>query len=74
MGQSHSGPDGCSLAAFKSNWDSMKENLMEAIRAFHRDGFLDHESRATYIALILKKKGAERFKDFRMVSLVLTKS
>lgn len=40
------------------------------IAYFHKRGFLDRGSNATFISLILKKEGVDRLFDFRLVSLI----
>lgn len=43
---------------------------MEGAKDFHQRCFLDLRSNATFVTLILEKKGAKKIAKFRLVSLV----
>ncbi|XP_062075994.1 uncharacterized protein LOC133780136 [Humulus lupulus] len=64
------GPDGFSLAVFHSNWDVIKDDLVEVFKKFHVDGSIPKGSNETYICLIPKKLNSCRVNDFRPISLV----
>jgi capsid portal protein len=65
-----SGPDGFSLAFFQDCWDMIKTNIMEVFQDFHTHSKFVKSLNATFIALIPKKPGALKIKDFRHISLV----
>lgn len=48
------GPNGFSVGFFKHNWDTIKEDVSEAILEFLKRGCLLREWNATFIMLIPK--------------------
>lgn len=64
------GPDGFSMAFFKCCWDVVKSDIMDTMRNFHEEAFLDQGSNATFISLIPKMEEACRISEFRPISLV----
>lgn len=64
------GLDGFTLAFYKVCWEVIKEDLMLVFQDLHEKCFLDKGSNASFIALILKREGADQLFDFRLISLV----
>lgn len=62
------GPDGFTAAIFKSNWDTIKVEFLQAIHVFFSKGRLLKQFNHAAIALIPKTKHAPRAKDFRPIS------
>uniref|UniRef100_A0A803QQM3 Reverse transcriptase domain-containing protein n=1 Tax=Cannabis sativa TaxID=3483 RepID=A0A803QQM3_CANSA len=64
------GPDGFSLAALQNNWETIKYDLMEVFRAFHREGRIEGSINDTFICLIPKRLNSCKVKDYRPISLI----
>jgi hypothetical protein len=65
------GPDGFSIAFFRSCWDIIKEDLMKTINAFSELSATNfHILNTANIVLLPKKDGAESITDFRPISLI----
>lgn len=64
------GPDGFSMAFFKACWDVVKRDIIDTVRSFHEESFLDKGSNVTFISLIPKTNHAKKIYDFRLISLV----
>ncbi|KAK1603340.1 hypothetical protein QYE76_018353 [Lolium multiflorum] len=65
------GPDGFTIAFFRSCWDISKDDLMSAINAFSElpaSNF--HVINTTNVVLLPKKDGAKSILDFRPISLI----
>lgn len=63
------GPNGFPMAFFQQFWDLLKEDAMAFMREFHSRGKLFKSIRAS-ITLIPNKRGVDRLKDFRPISLI----
>jgi hypothetical protein len=65
------GPDGFSIAFFRSCWDIIKDDLMLTINAFSELSASNfHIINTANIVLLPKKDGAEAVADFRPISLI----
>jgi hypothetical protein len=65
------GPDGYSIAFFRSCWDIIKDDLMKVINAFSELSASNfHIINKANIVLLPKKDGAESISDFRPISLI----
>lgn len=58
------GPDGFTIAFFQHCWEVVKVDVMAMFEQFHQTGEFERSLNATFIALILKKGGAEDIRDF----------
>ena len=63
------GPDGFTAAFFKSSWDIIGKDVIEAVRDFFISGKLLKEINHTAIALIPKVSSPSSVSDFRPISL-----
>ncbi|WMV22580.1 hypothetical protein MTR67_015965 [Solanum verrucosum] len=63
-------PDGFTMAFFIHCWDVVKVEVIAAIQNFHSQGYFEKNFNATFIALIPKKMGATKLKDFRPINLI----
>ncbi|WMV33006.1 hypothetical protein MTR67_026391 [Solanum verrucosum] len=70
VGDKALGPDGFTMAFFKQCWEEIKQEVVAAIQNFHDQGYFEKSFNATFIALIPKKFGASKLKDFRPISLI----
>ncbi|KAK3200434.1 hypothetical protein Dsin_023849 [Dipteronia sinensis] len=64
------GPDCLNFNFIKSNWEVIKEDVMDFFVEFHRDGSLIMELNTTFIALIPKIPKTVTMGDFRPINLV----
>jgi hypothetical protein len=65
------GPDGFMGTFFKSCWDIIKNDVMEAVKAFHDLRCMNLQLiNSGNIILLPKKEGAEAVGDFRPISLI----
>jgi hypothetical protein len=65
------GPDGFSIAFFRSYWDIIKEDLMSAIKAFSELSTSNfHIINTANVVLLPKKDGADAISDYRPISLI----
>lgn len=64
------GLDSFSMVFFKAYWEVVKSDVMDMVKNFHEESFLDKGSNATFISLIPKSGHAMRVSDFRPISLV----
>nr|XP_009804761.1 PREDICTED: uncharacterized protein LOC104249929 [Nicotiana sylvestris] len=64
------GPDGYIMGFFVKCWDVLKHDIIATFRNFHSHGIFETSFNATYIALISKKTGAKKLRDFRPISLI----
>ncbi|XP_074559236.1 uncharacterized protein LOC141815220 [Curcuma longa] len=67
--ESAAGPDGFSVAFYVSCWEIIKSDVYEAVLDFFRGNSLPRGMAATTIVLIPKIDGAQRWQDFRPISL-----
>ena len=65
-----SGPDGITFGFFKDFWDTLRDDVMQFLGEFHRNGRLTKGINGTFIALIPKVESPQRLNDFRPISLV----
>lgn len=63
-------PNGFPIAFFQFFWETIKQDVMQFMREFHKRGKLSKHIGASFITLIAKKVGAESIKDFRPISLI----
>ena len=61
---------GLNLNFIKSNWEVIKEDVMNFFVAFHSDGSVIRELNNSFMALILKIPKPVTMSDFRPISLV----
>jgi hypothetical protein len=64
------GPDGFTIAFFRSCWFIVKDDLIYIFHNFHEHELIKKSLNATFIALILKKIGLLEVRDFKAISLV----
>ncbi|CAH9124082.1 unnamed protein product, partial [Cuscuta epithymum] len=62
------GPDGYSSAFFKSNWELIEHDIVQAVKEFFRSGKLLKQINHTVIALIPKKNHSPKVSDYRPIS------
>ncbi|XP_074572721.1 LOW QUALITY PROTEIN: uncharacterized protein LOC141829202 [Curcuma longa] len=66
---SAAGPDGFSVAFYVACWEIIKLDVYEAVLDFFQGGFFPRGMAATTIVLIPKMDNAQRWQDFRPISL-----
>jgi len=64
------GPNGFNFNFIKSNWEILKEDIMEVVYAFEESGTFPKGCNASFIALIPKVKDPVMINHFRSISLV----
>ena len=64
------GPNNFSMDFWQSSWEFVKAEIMGFFKEFFESSCFVRSFNATFVVLILKKGGAEDFKDFRPISLV----
>ncbi|KAJ9566561.1 hypothetical protein OSB04_002527 [Centaurea solstitialis] len=64
------GPDGFTLAFYKSHWLTIKDDLFRAVKFFEVTGSFDRGCNASFIALIPKKQSPLSLQDYRPISLL----
>ncbi|CAN1147980.1 Transposon TX1 uncharacterized 149 kDa protein [Linum perenne] len=62
------GPDGYSASFYKNCWETVGEDVLNAMEDFFRSGALHPSVNSTIITLIPKKSNAESIKDYRPIS------
>ena len=62
--------DGYTVAFWKSNWGTVKEDVLKLFKDFFETGKFVRSLNTTFIVLVPKKCGVEDLKDFRPISLV----
>ncbi|PKU68714.1 Putative ribonuclease H protein [Dendrobium catenatum] len=68
-GDSISGPDGYTSKFFQKCWDIVKTDVIDAVNEFFKDSPFPKFFTSTSIVLIPKIDGANKWKDFRPISL-----
>lgn len=63
-------PDGFFMAFFSQCWDTIKSDLVAAVRIFRRKKFLK-EAPMLHLAIFPKMVGAMEITDFRSINLIL---
>lgn len=63
------GPDGFTLSFFKSAWEVVGKEIIQAIKFFFQTGRLLRETNATFITSIPKVLDVDSLKDYRQFSL-----
>ncbi|KAK2654835.1 hypothetical protein Ddye_014691 [Dipteronia dyeriana] len=66
-------PDSMNINFIKANWVGIKDDFMNFISEFHKDGTVVKELNNTFIALIPKSRKPDTIRDFRPISLVVIK-
>jgi len=69
-GSKSPGPDGFNFNFIKANWETLKEDIMEAVRSFHETGSFPKGCNTSFIALVSKVKDPITIDQFRPISLV----
>ena len=69
-GSKSSGPDDFNFNFINSNWETLKEDIMEVVYAFEESGTFPKGCNASFIALIPKVKDPVMIDHFRPISLV----
>ncbi|XP_026433836.1 uncharacterized protein LOC113331332 [Papaver somniferum] len=64
------GPDGFTMEFFKAAWETIKDDLMNAIKEFENNIFLDWGLNCTSLKLIHKVNGVVSLHNFRPISLI----
>lgn len=64
------GPDGFPLAFFQRFWEVLKQDILAFMKEFHSRSKLCNQIRASFIALIPKKVGADCIKEFFPINLI----
>lgn len=64
------GPDAFNLYFFQKCRNTVKEDVWNAVVAFHQKGTFVKSLNSAFITLIPKKKGAMEVKDFRPISFL----
>ena len=64
------GPDGINFGFIKDFWLELKEDIMQFVYDFHRNGKSTKGINTTFIALIPKVDSLQSLNDFRPISLV----
>lgn len=62
------GPDGFTIEFYKSNWDLVGNEFIEAISYFFSQDYIYYPINATAISLIPKVENPFRMKEFRPIS------
>jgi len=69
-GSKSPGPNDFNFNFIKANWETLKEDIMEAVRCFHETGSLPKGCNTSFIALVPKVKDPIMIDQFRPISLV----
>ena len=69
-GSKSPGPDGFNFNFIKSNWETLKVDIMEAIYSFQESGVFSKGCNASFIVLVPKVKDPIMIDQFRPISLV----
>ena len=69
-GDKASGPDGFTVAFWRSCWDFMKEEIVDLFKEFFYEKSFAKSLNSTFLVLIPKKGGADDLGDFRPISLL----
>ena len=64
------GPDGFTIAFWKFSWEIVKVGIMRMFKDFFETGNFVKNLNTTFIVMVPIKGGAEKFKDYRPISLV----
>ncbi|KAL6327158.1 hypothetical protein AAG906_015197 [Vitis piasezkii] len=64
------GPDGFTMAFWKTCWDFVKEEILELFKEFYDQSSFAKSLNTTFLVLIPKKGGVEDLGDFRPISLL----
>ncbi|GLT45514.1 hypothetical protein SLA2020_193420 [Shorea laevis] len=64
------GPDGFNFNFIKFAWSTMKEDFVNFLMDFHRNGRLVKRLNSSFLALIPKKLNPEQFKEYRPICLI----
>ncbi|GKU93253.1 hypothetical protein SLEP1_g6860 [Rubroshorea leprosula] len=64
------GPDGFNFNFIKFAWSTVKEDFVNFLTKFNRNGRLVNGLNSSFLALIPKKLNPEQFKEYRPISLI----
>ncbi|GKU89268.1 hypothetical protein SLEP1_g3431 [Rubroshorea leprosula] len=64
------GPDGFNFNFVKFAWSTVKDDFVNFVTEFHRNGRLVNGLNSSFLALIPKKMNPEQFKEYRPISLI----
>ena len=59
--------DGFDMTFFQKCWHILRDDVFKFDEQFYYEGNLERSFNATFMTLILKKKGAMEIKDFRPI-------
>ncbi|GKV05111.1 hypothetical protein SLEP1_g17152 [Rubroshorea leprosula] len=63
-------PDGFNFGFLKTEWEVIKEDVMEFLMDFNKNGRLVRGSNASFIVLIPKKENPQGIEEYRPISLI----
>jgi len=69
-GSKSPGPDDFNFNLIKSNWETLKKDIMEAVYVFQESGIFPKGCNASFISLVPKVKDPFMIDQFRPISLV----
>ncbi|GJY46090.1 RNA-directed DNA polymerase, eukaryota [Tanacetum coccineum] len=64
------GPDGFTFGFYRRFWNTIENDVFEAVKYFFNSGVIPKGCNSSFIALILKIPDANLVKDFRPISLI----
>ncbi|GKU91338.1 hypothetical protein SLEP1_g5225 [Rubroshorea leprosula] len=64
------GPDGFNFTFFKKMWSEIKDDIVEFVQEFHKNGKLVKGLNVSFLTLIPKVKNPQRIEEFRPISLI----
>ncbi|XP_057811358.1 uncharacterized protein LOC131025575 [Salvia miltiorrhiza] len=72
-GSKSPGPDGFNLNFWKTSWEIIKDDLIQVMKDFHKNGKIPRGCNSSFIVLIPKKEEASSIDEFRpILSLVVS--
>jgi len=69
-GSKSPGPDGINFNFLKQSWHIIKDDIMRAVRKFHKFGLWPKGTNASFITLIPKVENPQKLDVYRPISLV----
>ncbi|GJR39596.1 RNA-directed DNA polymerase, eukaryota [Tanacetum coccineum] len=67
------GPAGFTFGFYRRFWNIIHMDVVEAVKHFFQNGFFPRGSNSSFIALIPKMQDAKMVKDFRPITLIVSK-